>query len=122
MAEGQEEEKQEISLFAKLISEAKKLQVVFFRASGLTDLDLKHICLALKPETELSMNRNLKVLDISYNNFSGNAIKELKSVFEQNRAIEFLGLAKNKLTTEDVVPLISCFGRVPFPSDQVEQY
>ena len=95
---------------------------MFFRASGLTDLDLKHICMALKPETELPMNRNLKVLDISYNNFSGKGIRELKSVFEQNRAIEFLGLAKNKLTTEDVVPLISCFGRVPFPSDQVEQY
>lgn len=38
-----EEEQEEISLFAKLISEGKKLQVVFFRASGLKDIDLKHI-------------------------------------------------------------------------------
>ena len=33
----------EISMFAKLISEAKKLQVLFLRASGLQDRDLEHI-------------------------------------------------------------------------------
>lgn len=72
----------EVSPFAKLISEGKKLQVVFFRASGLRDRDLKHIALALKPDTSLPINRNLKVLDVSYNKFSGSAIQEFISVFE----------------------------------------
>ena len=44
------------------------------RASGLKDKDLQHIILALKPDTNLAMNRNLKVLDLSYNDFSGEAI------------------------------------------------
>lgn len=63
----EEEPNEEISPFAKLISEGKKLQVVFFRASGLRDKDLQHIILALKPDTSVPMNRNLKVLDLSYN-------------------------------------------------------
>ena len=117
-----EEEPEEISLFAKLISEAKKLQVIFMRASGLGDKDLQQICMALKPDTGLAMNRNLKVLDLSYNNFSGTAVQEFVQVFEQNRTLEFLGLAKNRLVTEDVLPLLSCFGRVSFPADQVEAY
>ena len=117
-----DDQPEEISLFAKLISEGKKLQVVFLRASGLKDKDLQHMMLALKPDTNLPMNRNLKVLDISYNNFSSSVVQEFSSVFEQNRSLEFLGLAKNKLTTEDVLPLLDCFGRVPLPSDQVEAY
>ena len=32
--------------------------------------------LALKPDTNLPMNRNLKVLDLSYNNFSGPVVQE----------------------------------------------
>jgi len=87
------------------------------RASGLKDKDLQHIAQALKPDTNLSMNRNLKVLDLSYNKFSGNTISEFVSVFEQNRSIEFLGLAKNSLTSEDLLPILDCFGRVPLPSD-----
>ena len=109
-----DDQPEEISLFAKLISEGKKLQVVFLRASGLKDKDLHHIMLALKPDTSLAMNRNLKVLDLSYNSFSGAAVQEFTSVFEQNRSLEFLGLAKNRLTTEDILPLLECFGRVPF--------
>jgi Ran GTPase-activating protein (RanGAP) involved in mRNA processing and transport len=105
----------EPSLFAKLISEAKKLQVCFLRASGLTDKDLKQICHVLKPESGAAMNRNLKVLDISYNKFSGEAVREFASVFEINRSLEFVGLAKNNLTSEDVMPLLKCFGRVAFP-------
>ena len=68
------------------------------------------------------MNRNLKVLDLSYNQFSGQAVRDFQSVFEQNRSLEFLGLAKNRLTSEDVLPLLDCFGRVAFPADQVETY
>ena len=113
---------EEISLFAKLLSEGKKLQVVFLRASGLKDRDLHHITLALKPDTQLAMNRNLKVLDLSYNEFSSQAVREFQSVFEQNRSLEFLGLAKNRLQNEDVLPLLDCFGRVAFPADQVETY
>jgi hypothetical protein len=39
------------SMFAKLISDVKKLQVCFFRGSGLTEKDLKAICHVLKPES-----------------------------------------------------------------------
>ena len=78
----EEGEAEEFSLFAKLISEGKKLQVVFLRASGLKDKDLRHIMLALKPDTSLQMNRNLKVLDLFYNKFSGSVIQEFSSVFE----------------------------------------
>ena len=78
--------------------------------------------MALKPDTAIPMNRNLKVLDVSYNKFSGKSAEQFVSVFEQNRTLEFLGLAKNNLQTSDVVPLINCFGRVPFPADQVESY
>ena len=83
----------------------------------MNDRDLSHIALALKPETALKMNINLKVLDISYNKFSGRAVEQFVSVFEQNRNLEFLGLAKNNLTTPDVLPILSCFGKVPFPAD-----
>ena len=118
----EEDQSEEISLFAKLISDAKKLQVIFLRACSLNDKDLEHIMLALKPETQLPMNRNLKVLDLSYNKFSGEALQGFKSVFEQNRSLEFLGLAKNNLTTEQVTPLLTCFGKVPLPADQADQY
>ena len=73
--EPEEDQPEEMSLFAKLIAEAKKLQVVFFRACSLSDKDLQHIMLALKPDTQLAMNRNLKVLDLSYNKFSGEAVQ-----------------------------------------------
>lgn len=68
------------------------------------------------------MNRNLKVLDLSYNKFSGETCQQLSQVFEQNRSLEFLGLAKNNLTSDDVVPLLNSFGKVPFPAEQVESY
>ena len=68
------------------------------------------------------MNRNLKVLDISYNKFSGESVREFASVFEINRSLEFVGLAKNNLTSEDVMPLLKCFGRVALPKDNVAQH
>ena len=68
------------------------------------------------------MNSNLKVLDLSYNKFSGKCVEQFVSVFEQNRNLEFLGLAKNNLTSDDVLPILGCFGKVPFPADQVEAY
>lgn len=68
------------------------------------------------------MNRNLKVLDLSYNKFSGEAVKEFASVFEINRNLEFVGLAKNNLSSEDVLPLLKCFGKVQFPTEKVAQH
>jgi Ran GTPase-activating protein (RanGAP) involved in mRNA processing and transport len=65
------------------------------------------------------MNRNLKVLDLSSNQFSGEVVRELASVFDINRNLEFVGLAKNNLTTEDVLPLLKCFGRQVFPQEKV---
>jgi len=103
-----------------MISDCKKLQVVFLRASSLTDRDLKHICQVLKPEAGAAMNRNLKVLDLSYNKFSGDCVREeLSAVFEINRTLEFVGLAKNNLTSEDVAPLLKYFGRSVFPQEKV---
>lgn len=112
----------EPSLFAKLISDAKKLQVCFLRANNLTDRDLKQICQVLKPESGVQMNRNLKVLDLSSNRFSGEAVRDIAIVFEVNRNLEFVGLAKNNLKTEDVLPMLKCLGRQPFPADKVAQH
>ena len=55
------------------------------------------------------MNRNLKVLDLSYNKFSGEAVREFAQVFEINRSLEFVGLANNNLLSYDVLPLLNCF-------------
>lgn len=69
------------------------------------------------------MNKSLKVIDLSYNSFSGKAVShELTSVFETNRTLEYVGIAKNNLETTDVVPIMRSFGRFPFPSDQVPTY
>lgn len=40
-------------------------------------------------------------------------------MFETNRNLEYLGLAKNGLGSDDVRPLLEYFGRQPFPADQV---
>ena len=60
------------------------------------------------------------MLDISYNNFTGKVVaSEIAAVLETNRALEYIGLAKNNLEAQDVRPLLKGFGRQPFPSDQV---
>lgn len=68
------------------------------------------------------MNKALKVLDVSYNSFSGEAIQEIAQVLEFNRTLEYIGLAKNKVQVEDVLPLLKTMGKVPFPVDQVEAH
>ncbi len=69
------------------------------------------------------MNKTLKVLDLSYNSFSGKAVgQEFTSVFETNRTLEYLGLAKNNLESADITSLMRCFGKFPFPADQVVAY
>jgi len=39
-----------------------------------------------------------------------------------NRVIEYFGLSKLNLVTENVLPLFELFGRFPFPEDQVEHH
>jgi len=80
--------------------------VLFLRASGLKDRDLTQICNVLKPEYGPMQNKTLKVLDLSYNNFTGESISEFVNVLETNRTLEYLGLAKNKLTSVSVRPLL----------------
>jgi len=43
-------------------------------------------------------------------------------VFESNRSLEYLGFAKNNLENEHVLPILNCFGKVPFEADQVESH
>ena len=43
-------------------------------------------------------------------------------MFETNRTLEYVGLAKNNLETADIVPIIKSFGRHPVPNDQVQAY
>lgn len=63
------------------------------------------------------------MLDVSHNDFSGKAVSHgFKQVFETNRTLEYVGLAKNNLVTADVQPLLGCFGRQPFPSENVAAY
>lgn len=108
------------SLWASLVEKAKKVQVLFLRHSGLCDTDLKQICAMLKPDVGPVYNKSLKVLDISYNNFdNGLLASEISEVLEVNRQMEYLGLAKNGLSSSDVSPMLELFGRIPFPGDQV---
>jgi len=49
---------------------------------------------------------------VSYNNFTGKAVStEIAAVFETNRVLEYIGIAKNDLETPDVRPLLKGFGR-----------
>jgi hypothetical protein len=97
------------------IDSCKKLQVLFLRASGLTDSDMTHICASLKT------NGTIKVLDISSNpNLEGDYLAQIQDAMTANRSLEYLGLSKLNLTTEMVTPLFDMIGRFPFPEDQVE--
>jgi hypothetical protein len=63
----------------------------------------------------------LKVIDLSSNtDFTPDAISKIKDIFETNRSLEYVGLAKLGLENEHVMPLLSEFGKFPFPEDQVE--
>jgi Ran GTPase-activating protein (RanGAP) involved in mRNA processing and transport len=113
----------ELSPFAQLVRDAKKLQVLFLRHSGLNDSDLMQISKMLSSEAGAQQNKTLKVLDLSHNDFSGKCVQQcLKQVFESNRSLEYVGLAKNNLQSGDVQPLLKCFGRQPFPAENVPAY
>ena len=49
-------------------------------------------------------------------------MKDFIGVFQENRTLEYLGLAKNSLTTEDVAPLLGNMGKVLFAPEQVEAH
>lgn len=108
----------EPSLWGNLVEKAKKVQVMFLRHSGLVDHDLKAICGLMKPDAGPTQNKSLKVLDISYNNFTADLLcKEVSSVFENNRMLEYLGVAKCGLGSQHMAEMLEHFGRVPFPAD-----
>jgi Ran GTPase-activating protein (RanGAP) involved in mRNA processing and transport len=112
-----------ISPFAQIVRDAKRLQVLFLRHSGLNDNDLTQIAKYLGSESGPQQNKALKVIDLSHNDFTGaNVSACFKQVFEQNRNLEYVGLAKNNLTSADVQPLLKCFGRQAFPAENVPAY
>jgi hypothetical protein len=85
------------------------------RASGLTEIDMQHIC------TSLKTNGSIKVLDISSNpNLEKEYLDHVCEAMTSNRSLEYLGLSKLNLTTEMITPIFDMIGRFPFPEDQVE--
>jgi len=63
------------------------------------------------------------VLDLSHNDFTGSVVcSAMKHVLETNRVLEYIGLAKNNLVSDDVTPLMKAFGRQPFPAENVAAY
>lgn len=93
------------------------MQVLFVRACRLSDNDLEAI------KNSLKANTSIKVIDISSNtDLSGEAVSKMGEVLDENRTLEYFGLAKLNLENEHVVPLISLIGKFPFPADQVESH
>lgn len=70
----------------------------------------------------MKTNGSIKVIDISSNRelTSDCLATSLNEILNSNRVIEYFGLSKLNLTTEDVLPLFDLIGRFPFPEDQVE--
>lgn len=48
------------------------------------------------------------------------SIDSIVDLMQVNRTLEYLGMSKLNLTTENVIPLFDMIGRFPFPEDQVE--
>jgi len=111
-------DEEEQNPWSKLIESCKKLQVLFVRANCLTDDDLKAIT------KSMTHNNSIKVIDISSNrDFTPEVISSsLAEILTANRVIEYFGLSKLNLVTENVLPLFELFGRFPFPEDQVESH
>ena len=90
---------------------------MFVRACRLTDNDLEAI------KNSLKINTSIKVIDISSNtDLSGEVVSKLGEVLDENRSLEYFGLAKLNLDNEHVTPLIKLIGKFPFPADQVESH
>lgn len=59
---------------------------------------------------------------MSYNKFSGDALQHFDAVLQTNRALEYLGFAKNNLRCEHVEPLLKQLGKEEFSADKVEEH
>ena len=72
----------------------------------------------------MTHNNSIKVIDISSNkDLTPEVIStSLCEILTANRVIEYFGLSKLNLVTENVLPLFELFGRFPFPEDQVEHH
>jgi hypothetical protein len=72
----------------------------------------------------MANNSSIKVIDISSNReFTPSVISSsLTEILSSNRVIEYFGLSKLNLETDDILPLFELFGRFPFPEDQVEYH
>ena len=72
----------------------------------------------------MANNSSIKVIDISSNReFTPSVISSsLTEILSSNRVIEYFGLSKLNLETDDILPLFELFGRFPFPEDQVESH
>jgi hypothetical protein len=85
------------------------------RASGLTNVDVEALSAIIKNNT------CIKVLDVSSNPaLEGEFINGFVDALSVNRSLEYLGLSKLNLTSEQVMPFFDIIGRFPFPEDQVE--
>lgn len=106
----------EPSRFVKFVNHDSKIKILFLRGNQLKDSDVKQMCDALKE------NHLLKVIDISYNNITSKSVTYFKELTDLNKSLEFIGLAKNNLTIEDVQPLLDCIGKTPFPEEDADAH
>lgn len=67
----------------------------------------------------MAHNNSIKVIDISSNrDLTPEVISSsLSEILSANRVIEYFGLSKLNLVTENILPLFELFGRFPFPED-----
>lgn len=93
------------------------MQVLFIRACHLTDKDMSEIVEAMK------INTSIRVFDISSNLelSPANLIGSVGEMVAGNRSIEYLGLSKLNVGTNDVLPLFDNIGRFTFNGDVEER-
>jgi hypothetical protein len=71
----------------------------------------------------LKINTTLKVVDVSSNrDLTPDSLLHISDILSNNRVLEYLGLSKLNLVTDDVIPLFGLLGKFPFPEDQVESH
>ncbi|CAG9323770.1 unnamed protein product [Blepharisma stoltei] len=100
--------------YSELLRGDSKLQVLSLKACNLGDNALSYICEALKE------NKKLKTLDLYGNRIY--SLTPIAEMLEVNRSLMHLNLAKNELTDEQLMPLVGAFGKIPFPSERVEEF
>jgi hypothetical protein len=95
-----ERPKEEPSRFAKFVGAESKIKILFLRGNQITDEDVTQICTGLKD------NHTLKVLDVSYNKLTKASVEAFVELLEVNKSLEFIGLAKNGFSIDDLKPLL----------------